>query len=39
MLGLGLGGYHPDSHEDAAVAFGVQVSEGEQHIPLHQHRK
>ena len=39
MLGLGLGGYHPDSHQDAAIAFGVQVAEGEQHIPLHQHRK
>lgn len=38
MLGLGLGGYHPDSHDDAAVAFGIQVVEGE-HIPVHQHRK
>lgn len=39
MLGLGLGGYHPDSHQDAAVAFGIQVAQGEQYIPLHQHRK
>ena len=39
MLGLSLDGYHPDSHQDAAVAFGIQVVEGEQYIPLHQHRK
>lgn len=39
MLGLSLDGYHPDSHRDAAVAFGIQVVEGEQYIPLHQHRK
>ena len=39
MLGLGLDGYHPDSHQDAAVAFGIQVVEGEQYIPEHQHRK
>lgn len=39
MLGLGLDGYHPDSHQDAAVAFGIQVMESEQHIPVHQHRK
>lgn len=39
MLGLGLGGYHPDSHDDTAVAFGIQVVEGEQYIPVHQHRK
>lgn len=39
MLGLGLDGYHPDSHQDAAVAFGIQVVQGEQYIPEHQHRK
>lgn len=39
MLGLGLDGYHPDSQRDAAVAFGIQVIEGEQYIPVHQHRK
>lgn len=39
MPGLGLDGYRPDSHRDAAVAFGVQVAEGEQHIPVHHHRK
>lgn len=39
MLGLGLNGYHPDSHQEAAVAFGIQVDQDERHIPEHQHRK
>ncbi len=34
MLGLGLGGYHPDSHDDAAVAFGIQVVEGSSTSPF-----
>ena len=39
MLGLGLDGYHPDGHHDAAVAFSVQVAPDVQYIPQHQHRK
>ncbi|WP_039058150.1 helix-turn-helix transcriptional regulator [Enterobacter sp. Bisph1] len=39
MHGLGLGGFDPDSQQDAAVAFSVTVKEGEQRIPVHHHRK
>lgn len=39
MLGLGLDGYHPDAHHDAAVAFSVEVAPNEQHIAQHHHRK
>lgn len=39
MHGLGLGGYDPDSQQEAAVAFRITVDEREQRIPLHQHRK
>lgn len=39
MHGLGLGGYDPDSQQEAAVAFNITVSEDEQLIPAHRHRK
>lgn len=39
MHGLGLGGYDPDSQQEAAVAFGITVNEDEQRIPAHCHRK
>ncbi|MGY5957420.1 helix-turn-helix transcriptional regulator [Kosakonia sp. BK9b] len=39
MHGLGLGGYDPDSQQEAAVAFNITVSEDEQLIPAHHHRK
>ncbi len=32
MHGLGLGGYDPDSQQEAAVAFGITVNEDEQRI-------
>ncbi|WP_058910302.1 AraC family transcriptional regulator [Entomohabitans teleogrylli] len=37
--GLALEGYQPDNHADPAVAFRVRVTENEQEIPRHQHRK
>ncbi|WLI77097.1 helix-turn-helix transcriptional regulator [Kosakonia sp. H02] len=39
MHGLGLGGYDPDSQQEAAVAFRITVDESEQLIPAHYHRK
>ena len=39
MIGLGLDGYEPDLHHDAAVAFRIQVTADEQFTPEHQHRK
>ncbi|WP_312982542.1 helix-turn-helix transcriptional regulator [Atlantibacter sp.] len=36
---LSLDGYHPDEHDDDAVAFRVRVTAHEQEIPLHHHRK
>lgn len=39
MHGLGLGGYDPDSQQEAAVAFRITVDAAEQRIPAHYHRK
>ncbi len=39
MHGLGLGGYDPDSQQEAAVAFRITVAAEEQRIPAHYHRK
>lgn len=39
MYGLGLDGYDADSHQEAAVAFGIQVDSQEQRIAQHRHRK
>lgn len=39
MHGLGLGGYDPDSQQEAAVAFSITVDEHETLIPFHHHRK
>ncbi len=37
--GLGLDGFNPDSQQEAALAFGIQVNTDEQRIPTHRHRK
>ncbi|MGK9171730.1 helix-turn-helix transcriptional regulator [Yokenella regensburgei] len=37
--GLGLEGFNPDSQQEAALAFGIQVNADEQQIPEHRHRK
>lgn len=37
--GLGLEGFNPDSQQEAALAFGIQVNADEQRIPTHHHRK
>ncbi|SFQ97937.1 MULTISPECIES: AraC family transcriptional regulator [unclassified Enterobacter] len=39
MPGLGLDGYEPDRHADAATAFCIHVAASEQYIPQHYHRK
>lgn len=39
MFGLSLDGYRPDSQQDLAAAFRIQVAQEEQYIPRHAHRK